>query len=60
MIDIGKKESYFYFLDDLRKTGITNMYGAAPYLRKEFSGLSEKQSVDILSEWMRTFNERHL
>ena len=26
------KEEYFLFLDDLRESGVTNMFGAVPYL----------------------------
>lgn len=53
------KEMYFEFLDDLRESGVTNMFGATPYLRKAFKGLSEKEARSILTEWMKTFSERH-
>lgn len=29
-------EKYFDFLDDLRESGVTNMFGATPYLIEEF------------------------
>jgi hypothetical protein len=53
------KESMFVFLDDLRESGETNMYGARPYLMEEFADLDEKQASAILSEWMKTFGARH-
>ena len=53
------KEMYFLFLDNLRESGKTNMFGAAPYLRKAFSELNEKDARNILTEWMKTFGERH-
>jgi len=46
------------FLDDLRQSGVTNMFGAAPYLRREFD-LRQQEASDMLIEWMRTFGERH-
>lgn len=49
---------YFTYLDDLRESGITNMYGASPYLAEEF-GLGEAEARAILIEWVRTFSTRH-
>lgn len=42
------------FLDVLRESGVTNMFGAAPYLMEEFD-IEKKEAIEILSEWMRTF-----
>jgi uncharacterized heparinase superfamily protein len=53
------KEKYFLFLDDLRESGKTNMFGATPYLRKAFVELNEKEAREILTDWMKTFGERH-
>lgn len=49
---------YFDYLDDLRESGICNMFGAAPYLAKEF-GLPMVKAKEIHLEWMRTFGDRH-
>lgn len=46
------------YLDYLRETGITNMFGAGPYVAAEFD-LSEADARAVLSYWMRTFSERH-
>lgn len=51
-------EEYFIFLDNLRDSGVTNMFGAARYLQEEF-GMSRLDSNKILKAWMETFKERH-
>lgn len=45
------KKAYFYFLEDLRKSGATNMFGAAPYLVDVF-GMNRREANDVLLEWM--------
>jgi len=50
---------YLGFLDDLRESGETNMYGAVPYLLDEFTELSKDQAGQVLFYWMHTFSERH-
>jgi hypothetical protein len=49
------------YLDDLRDSGITNMYGAPAYVEKEFkmAGMTKQQSIDLTGMWMDTFTERH-
>jgi len=47
-------EEHKVFLDDLRESGVTNMFGAAPYLQEEF-GLDRRDAKDILIEWMKSF-----
>ena len=51
-------EDHLEYLDDLRESGVVNMFGAAPYVRREF-GLSEKDAGDTLQYWMDTFSNRH-
>jgi hypothetical protein len=50
-------EQYFEFLDELRESGATNMWGATPYLQEAF-GLDRLKAKDILLEWMDTFDQR--
>lgn len=45
---------YFGYLNELRESGVTNMFGAAPYLQQEF-GLTKYQARDILKQWMESF-----
>ena len=54
-----KQEEYYSFLDGLRETGATNMFGARPYLVEEFPELTKQDASTILSGWMKTFGERH-
>ena len=49
------KNKYWLFLEELRKSGVTNMFGAAPYLMERF-GLSEITARKILSEWIHNYN----
>ena len=51
-------EDHLEYLDELRESGKTNMYGAGIYLVKEF-GVSGPKSHQILSYWMETFSVRH-
>lgn len=46
---------YWIHLEELRRSGETNMYGAGPYLEAEF-GLSRQEARSILSDWMRNYN----
>ena len=52
-------EKYYEFLDNIRESGVTNMFGATPYLAEAFSGLSEVEAREILKSWMDTFSDRH-
>ena len=52
------KEIIFEYLDNLRESGVTNMFGAGSYVEDEF-GLSRREAGDMLVEWMETFEERH-
>ena len=51
-------QEHLEYLDELRESGVTNMYGAGSYVQDEFS-LSERDANSILAEWMETFSERH-
>jgi hypothetical protein len=52
------KEEVFEYLDELRDSGATNMFGAAPYVQTTF-GVSYNDAKDLVVEWMTTFSERH-
>jgi hypothetical protein len=49
-------QNYFSFLDDLRDSGVTNMFGAGLYLQREF-GISKRESYEILEAWMKSFKQ---
>jgi len=46
---------YWIYLENLRKSGITNMFGASPYLADAF-GLERKDAQRILADWMRNYD----
>lgn len=46
---------YWIYLENLRRSGITNMYGAAPYLMDKFA-ISRKEATEILADWMKNYN----
>lgn len=51
-------DEHLKYLDKLRESGITNMYGATPYIMRTF-GVSRQDAIMILTYWMRSFGERH-
>lgn len=46
------------YLDDLRESGVVNMFGAAPYVQEEYD-LTRADARAVLLYWMHTFSERH-
>lgn len=51
-------EDYLEFLDDLRESGATNMFGAASWLENNY-GISRDLAKQVLLYWMDTFGKRH-
>jgi len=54
MRDEEQKEEVFEYLNDLRESGETNMFGARPYLMEEF-GFDKNEAADWLQYWMKEF-----
>jgi len=50
-------QGYTEYLDNLRDSGITNMFGAVPYLRSEYSELNRSQAEAVLSAWMADYKD---
>jgi len=48
------KKTWLY-LEWLRRTGQTNMFGAVPYLINEF-GFDNEKAKEVLSDWMQNYN----
>ena len=44
------------YLDDLRESGVTNMFGAGSYLESAF-GLTRGNAREILKSWMDSFGK---
>ena len=53
------EDHHLQFLDDLRESGDTNMFGAQPYLMAEYTDLSKVEAREVLGYWMNTFTQRH-
>jgi hypothetical protein len=50
-------DEHLRFLDALRESGQTNMFGAAPYIADLFE-IPMQQARIILTYWMQTFGNR--
>lgn len=46
---------FFEYLDALRQAGFTNMYGASPWLKREFI-MDDDDARAVLGAWMETFS----
>ena len=51
------KEEYYSYLDALRESGVTNMFGAGQYLMEAFN-LSKTGARMVLMAWMEQFNKK--
>lgn len=47
---------YYETLEDIRKSGIVNMFGSAPYLA-EHCGIGVKLAEEVLLSWMGNYGE---
>ena len=50
------ENEYFSYLNDLRDSGQTNMFGAGEYLERDFN-LDKREAREILAKWMKSFDE---
>lgn len=46
---------FFDFLDELRESGVTNMFGSSPYVMEAF-GLNRDDASHVVGRWMKTFD----
>ena len=51
-------KEYSDYLEALRKSGKTNMFGAGVYLEDEF-GLSRQDAKKVLLEWMQSYQKEN-
>lgn len=51
------KNKYWIFLEDLRRSGITNMFGAVPYIMEVFE-VNYDIAKTILVDWMKNYNPK--
>ena len=50
------QEDYFDYLVELRDSGVTNMWGAGPYLEDKFY-LTKQEAKEVLVLWIKSFEE---
>lgn len=54
-------DEHLVYLDELREMGVSNMFGARPYLLKAFGrsddALTPEQASAVLSYWMHAFGK---
>jgi hypothetical protein len=48
---------YYKTLEGIRRTGVVNMWGAAPYLKACFPDISEQKATTILLSWIENYNK---
>ena len=51
----NQEQEVLEFLNILRDSGATNMFGAVPYIKDEFE-LDSKEAKRLLMLWMANFN----
>lgn len=51
-------QEHLEYLDDLRQSGVVNMFGAGAYLQRDWD-LSRTEAHEVLKQWMDTFATRH-
>jgi len=56
-VDSNVREIVYEFLDELRKSGTVNMFGASSDLQDEF-GFDKSTCRSLLSDWMRDYEEK--
>lgn len=49
-------EEKLKYLEELRQSGVTNMFGAGPYLQQRF-GMGLNEAIKLLSTWMQHYGE---
>ena len=48
------EDTMFTYLEGLRQSGVTNMFGAGPYLEREFD-LNRNEAREVLMSWMKSY-----
>jgi hypothetical protein len=51
------QDDVFRYLESLRKSGVTNMWGAVPYLERDMECSHEEASHWLLT-WIKSFEEK--
>jgi len=54
---IDENEQAFRYLFSLQESGITNMFGAVPYLQRNQNPISKQDAQALLMYWMKNYQE---
>ena len=49
-------ENYYQFLENIRQSGICNMWGATPYIMDAFH-LNYEDAATVLCNWIQNYEE---
>ena len=49
-------EEYYKTLENIRRSGICNMWGASPYLKVLYPELSSNEANEILCNWIHNYD----
>ena len=52
----GITDEHLEYLDNLRESGITNMFGAGSFLMTDLD-MSKREASRVLNYWMETFGD---
>jgi len=52
-----KELTVFKYLFEIQESGITNMFGAIPYIRRKFNGMGDEECKFVLLKWMTEWEE---
>lgn len=58
ILDNEDLSNHFNYLDELRDSGVTNMWGASTYLQDEFA-LDRSTAIAILAKWMESYGSKN-
>ena len=54
----SERAEVFEYLEILRRSGITNMFGAGPYIVEQFDGrYTRDEARKLLKEWMESYGK---
>ena len=53
-LDMNERNEVYAYLEDLRMSGVSNMFGAGSYLSEEF-GFSKRYAQSWLIYWMQNY-----
>ena len=45
----------FAFLDELRESGVTNMFGSGQYVQDDL-GYTKREAFSLVADWMKTYD----